>query len=148
MYNTAIRIVANKADAEDVIQETFVHVFRNLEGFIGDAPLGAWIKRITVNSALSHLRKHRKFRLVDVDENYDWPEPEEEAVYTPVDMESVHHAIKQLPDGGREILSLYLLEGYQHKEIAQILDITESTSKTQYRRAKGQLQQLLEPKLS
>lgn len=148
MYNTAIRIVANRADAEDVIQESFVQVFRNLHSFHGDASLGSWIKRITINSAISHIRKHRKFRLVDVDDNFDWPEPEEEAVYAPVDMESVHHAIKQLPDGGREILSLYLLEGYQHKEIAQILNITESTSKTQYRRAKGQLQQLLEPKLS
>lgn len=141
-------MVVNKADAEDIIQESFVQVFKNLSNFHGDSSLGTWIKRITINTAISHIRKNQKFQFVDVEDEFNLPEPEVDTEYAPVDMKTVHYAIKQLPDGGREVLTLFLLEGYQHKEIAQILDISESTSKTQYRRAKTMLQQLLEPKLS
>lgn len=137
MFNTVVRMVPNRMDAEDIIQEVFVKVFQKLKEFRGDSTLGAWIKRITINTALNFIRARKEMYFMQEEE---WERSkllqEEEKSEPEFSMEQVHHAIKNLPDGCRVILNLYLLEGYQHKEIATILKITESTSKTQYRRGK------------
>jgi RNA polymerase sigma factor (sigma-70 family) len=144
MYNTVVRMVANKMDAEDIIQEVFVKVFQKLSEFRGESTLGAWIKRITVNTTLNFIRQRKEIKFM---ENEEWDRSdllqEEKKIDPEFSMKQVHHAIKKLPDGCRVVLNLYLLEGYQHQEIASILKITESTSKTQYRRGK----QLLAKKL-
>lgn len=137
MYNTVVRMVPNKMDAEDIIQEVFVKVFQKLNKFRGESTLGAWIKRITVNTTLNFIRQRKEIKFM---ENEEWDRSnllqEEKKIDPEFSMKQVHHAIKKLPDGCRVVLNLYLLEGYQHQEIASILKITESTSKTQYRRGK------------
>lgn len=137
MYNTVVRMVPNKMDAEDIIQEVFVKVFQKLSEFRGESTLGAWIKRITVNTTLNFIRQRKEIKFM---ENEEWDRSDllqaEKKIDPEFSMKQVHHAIKKLPDGCRVVLNLYLLEGYQHQEIASILKITESTSKTQYRRGK------------
>ena len=143
MYNVVVRMVKHSEDAEDVIQEVFVKVFRNLHTFQGESTLGAWIKRITVNTTLNFIRKAKRNNEVGLDEGTEIPELIEEIDTARYSMAQIHHAIKQLPERCRVVLSLYLIEGYQHQEIADILGITVSTSKTQYRRGRQLLQEIL-----
>ena len=142
MYNVTVRMVNNSEDASDIIQEVFVKVFRNLSSFQGESTLGAWIKKITVNTTLNFLRKAKKNNTSSWEDGMDMPMEEaiDESQYS---MTQIHHAIKQLPERCRVTLTLYLIEGYQHQEIASILGITVSTSKTQYRRGRQLLQQIL-----
>jgi len=142
MYNTCIRIVANKFDAEDIIQESFVSAFSKMDGFRGDSSFGAWLKRIVVNKSLNHLRG-RKLSFVDYN-NIQIEDNTSEADELPdIPMEIIHEGIKSLPEKARVVLNLYLLEGYMHKEIAEMLGISESTSKSQYLRAKDLLKSIL-----
>ena len=144
MYHTVLRMVGKTADAEDVTQEVFSKVFANLNSFKGDSTLGAWIKRIAVNTTLNFLRKEQRMRWVDLENT---SEPSVEFVPIPEpdtsNLKRIHEAIKVLPEGCRVVFCLFLLEGYRHQEIAGILGISESTSKTQYRRARGLLQKAL-----
>ena len=144
MYHTAVRIVNNNDDAQDVVQECFIKVFDKIDTFREESTLGAWIKRIAINSACNHLRKKQRMldtHNVELDENLvSDTEEVEVSLYTP---ENIHYAIRQLPSGSRSVLTLFALEGYSHKEISEILGITESTSKTQYRRGKALLKNLL-----
>lgn len=143
MYNVAARMVPYSEDAEDIIQEVFVKVFRKLDSFQGESTLGAWIKRITVNTTLNFIRKNKNKLTTSIEDGLDVPY--EEAAINPAEysMAVIHRAIKQLPERCRVVLSLFLIEGYQHQEIADILNITVSTSKTQYRRGRMLLQQIL-----
>ena len=143
MYNVVVRMVKHSEDAEDIIQEVFVKVFRSLDKFNGESTLGAWIKRITVNTTLNFLRKAKQAHWTSIEEGLALPEVFDEVAPSRYTMPQIHQAIKQLPDKCRVVVSLFLIEGYQHKEIAQILKITESTSKTQYRRGRQLLQDLL-----
>jgi len=145
MYNIIVRMVSEKMYAEDVLQEVFTKVFRNLHSFKGDSTLGAWIKRITINTSLNFMRKNGRMQFTELEEErFAEPPKMPEQKTQNWDMSRIHEAIKQLPDGCRTVFNLYLLEGYQHKEIASILDISESTSKTQYRRARQLLREMLD----
>ncbi len=149
MYHTVVRMVPSTVDAEDIVQETFVKVFQKLDTFQGTSTLGAWIKRIAINTALNHLRRERRGRIINV-EDHEFVETADDHNYPPappLDMRNVHEAIKTLPEGCRVVLSLYLLEGYKHQEIAEILQITVSTSKSQYHRAKKLLKAKLNNKM-
>jgi RNA polymerase sigma factor (sigma-70 family) len=140
MYNLAYRMMNNREDAEDILQEAFLECFRNIESFRFESTFGAWLKSIIVNRCINQLRK-RKVELVFYDTlPADITEDEPDTVY---DTRKIFKGIEQLPDGYRIILTLYLLEGYDHSEIAQILGITESTSKSQYSRAKDKLRIIL-----
>jgi RNA polymerase sigma factor (sigma-70 family) len=147
MYNVGYRIVNNEAEAEDVLQEAFISAFRNLAYYRGDATFGAWLKRIVVNKAINYLKKRQLERLPD-DEKWDVKEEEplDELEHFPYSVAQVRDAIGRLPDGYRAVLSLYLLEGYDHSEIGGILGISESTSKSQFNRSKKKLKELLEGK--
>lgn len=147
MYNRVIRMVADRHLAEDILQEVFLKVFRYLPNFKGDATIGAWIKRIAINTTIEHLRSKRRIDYRDTLPENGVPHPASREDTPKVSMAAIHEAIKQLPGGSRVVLTLYLLEGYQHQEIAQILNISESTSKTQYRRGKLLLQEILKKKL-
>jgi RNA polymerase sigma factor (sigma-70 family) len=147
MYNTAFRILGHNAEAEDVLQESFLEVFTKISDYRGDSTFGAWLKRIVINRSISVLRR-RKLELVDNSnfENIAEEDLEFEIKDVNEDMVKwVKRGIENLPDGYRIVLSLYLLEGYDHVEIAQILNISESTSKTQYSRAKAKLKKELIP---
>jgi RNA polymerase sigma-70 factor (ECF subfamily) len=143
MFNVSYRITGRQEDAEDAIQEAFISAFRNLHNYRADATFGAWLKRIVVNKSINVLKK-RKHELMPEDEQWDVAETEEPAEYKEeLTIERVKKAIEDLPDGYRTVLSLYLLEGYDHQEISEILGITESTSKSQLNRAKGKLREKL-----
>jgi len=143
MYNVSFRIVGNEAEAEDALQEAFVSAFRNLDHYRADASFGAWLRRIVVNKSINILKQRRDLRWPEHDE-FDIPEEEEQPEYREgLTVERVKRAIQELPEGYRAVLSLYLLEGYDHQEIAEILGISESTSKSQLNRAKGKLREKL-----
>lgn len=140
MYNLAYRMTNNREDAEDLLQESFVECFRNLNSFRFESTFGAWLKTIVINRSINHLRK-KKVNLVYHD---NLPESYEDAENEPeYDCKRIISGIEMLPDGYRIIITLYLLEGYDHTEIAQILGITESTSKSQYSRAKDKLRKMI-----
>lgn len=147
MYHLVIRMVPDTAATEDILQESFIKVFQYLHHFKGESSLGAWIKRITINTTLSHLRKKEKLVYTDEFVGTDLEDVSLQEQKTVPDIKKIHDAIKRLPTGSRTVLSLHLLEGYQHQEIAQILNISVSTSKTQYRRARLLLQQALKNQL-
>ncbi len=140
MFNLALRMMNNREDAEDRLQEAFLECFRNIGTFRFESTFGAWLKRILINRCLNELRK-KKVEIV-LCENLPENITEEESV-TPYDTGKISRGIEQLPDGYRIILTLYLLEGYDHTEISQILGISESTSKSQYSRAKDKLRVIL-----
>lgn len=144
MFNVGFRITRSEEDAEDVLQEAFISAFRNLENYRGEATFGAWLKRIVVNKALNALNKRKHESIPDDDEQWDVAEDESPAEYREdLTVERVKQGIQKLPDGYRTVLSLYLLEGYDHQEIGEILGISESTSKSQLNRAKSKLKDLL-----
>jgi RNA polymerase sigma-70 factor (ECF subfamily) len=142
MFNVGYRIVNNEAEAEDVLQEAFISAFRSLDHYRGDASFGAWLKRIVINKAINVI-KQRKTEPFPEDD-FDVAEEGWDAQEFPFTVEQVRKAIESLPDGYRSVLSLYLLEGYDHAEIAGILGISESTSKSQFNRSKKKLRDLLE----
>lgn len=145
VYHTAVRMTGQQALAEDITQETFIRVFQQLATFSGSSSIGAWIKRIAVNATLNHLRQDKRFvPMSEVAEPAQLPSVSEWEKGSQQTLLRIHRAIQSLPEGSRTVLNLHLLEGYQHKEIAEILDITESTSKSQYHRAKKLLQQKLQ----
>ncbi len=140
MYNLAYRMLNNREDAEDILQEAFVDCFRNISSFRFESTFGAWLKKILINKCINHLQKKKiNLILTDMLPNNAYEE-EEETIY---DTTKIIKGIEMLPDGYRVILTLYLLEGYDHSEISQILGISESTSKSQYSRAKEKLRNQL-----
>lgn len=146
MYNTSFRIVKDTGIAEDVIQESFLDVFRKIQSFRGDSTIGAWIKRIVVNKSLNQVNRTKW----DFDTVESLPEPEiedEQNDYSVLKASQLSQVIENLPDGFRTIFSLYLLEGYDHQEISDILGISVSTSKSQYKRAKDRVREELNKKL-
>lgn len=148
MYNVGFRITGNEEDAEDVLQEAFVSAFKSLDHYRGDATFGAWLKRIVVNKSINVIKK-RKENVIPQDDEFDVPDEDVPADYKPeLSVERVRQCMEMLPDGYRSVLSLYLLEGYDHEEIAGIMGITESTSKSQLNRAKRKLKELLIRKTS
>jgi len=144
MFQISLRMLNNRADAEDILQESFVKAFKKLNQFKYESSFGAWLKRIVINNCINYLKK-RKLKWVEIkDAAIDLKaETTENQLNQLPKIEQVKEKIKQLPDGFRIVLTLYLLEGYDHVEISQILNISESTSKTQYHRAKNKLKQLI-----
>jgi len=142
MYNVCMRIMNNREDAEDMLQESFTEAFIKLDTFRYEATFGAWLKRIVVNRCLNHL-KRRNPEISTVDDLISYDQEEVQFEDNELDINKIQRAIEKLPDGYRVIFSLYLLEGYDHGEIAHIMGITESTSKTQLHRAKAKLKELL-----
>ncbi|MGB4849723.1 MAG: sigma-70 family RNA polymerase sigma factor [Saprospiraceae bacterium] len=144
MYNLCYRILGSEPEAEDALQESFVDVFRRLDSFRGESSLGAWIKRIVINHCLNELKRRKiifepiddHFRETVTDDRNEDPDVE-------YDVKRVKDAIMKLPDGYRQVLTLYLIEGYDHGEIAGILGIQESGSKSQYSRARARLREIL-----
>lgn len=142
MYNTALRMVRNPHDAEDILQSVFVEVFTKLESFRYESSIGAWMKRITVNKCINFM-KSRRMELTELTASHDKMEQPEKEPEMPYTVEKINKAIENLPDGYRVVFSLYAIEGYDHEEIGQILGVTEATSKSQYSRAKAKLREVL-----
>lgn len=142
------RYVPQEAAARDLMQDCFVKMFDKLELYDetrGD--FGAWLYRLSTNTALSHLRKEKTGIELTFPENLPDREPElTEEDFDTIDNETLLAAIRELPDGYRNILNLYVFSGKKHREIAELLDISEGTSRSQYARAKKLLKSILEKK--
>lgn len=143
MLGVAIRYIKDKERAEDVLQDAFIKVFKNLKKFKYDGSLEGWIRRIVVNTALDQLRKNKKQQgNIELDDSFieitsnSFTEEKLEA-------ESLLRIVQQLPEGYRTVFNLFAIEGYSHKEIAKKLNISENTSKSQYSRAKSVLREIL-----
>jgi RNA polymerase sigma factor (sigma-70 family) len=134
MYNIAMRFLNNQMDAEDILQESFVTAFEKLNELTNDSAFGSWLKRIVINNCISHIRR-RKIYFADIEDYAPELLLSDDDDDLSIDPVIVHSAIKELPAGGRTILALHVLEGYKHQEIADMLGISESTSKSQYKRA-------------
>lgn len=146
MYNIAIRFLNNKMDAEDILQESFIKAFNSLGELKNKDLFGSWLKRIVINNCIS-LQRKRKIAFEEINEDKFGELVELEEDVPEVDPALVHDAIKELPPKGRTVLVLRALEGYSHKEIAETLDISVSTSKTQYHRALSLLNKKLKGKV-
>jgi len=143
MYNTCYRMLDDQVEAEDVMQESFLAAFLKINTYRGEMSFGSWLKRIVINKTIDVLRS-RKVKFEELDEKAgntaedDWNElgkAEEDAGR----INRIREAVRMLPEGFRVVLSLALFEGYDHEEIAMILGISESTSRSQLARAKKKL---------
>ncbi|MCK5402073.1 MAG: sigma-70 family RNA polymerase sigma factor, partial [Flavobacteriaceae bacterium] len=146
MFNIACRYLINQEDAKDAIQEGFLKAFDNIKNYNTDYTFGAWLKRIIINQCIDALRKQRlEFSEIDtehlelVDDN-DWN------IESSITKETIINAIEELSEKHQLVIKFYLLEGYDHEEISQILDIPIKTSRTHLRRGRLQLQGLLKEK--
>ena len=144
MYIVAQRYLRDTAAAEDAMQEAFIKAFQKLSQFKGDVTFGAWLKRIVINTCLDVI-KRRKEEMTEinddvmsiVDDDDDWQ------VADATTINEVHLAIDKLPYNYRVVVQLFLLEGYDHQEISEILNISESASRTNLHRGKSQLKETL-----
>ena len=143
MFNICYRMMNDREDAEDMLQESFTEAFLKLDTFRFESAFGAWLKRITINKCINAIKK-RRVNLTVEEHIPDAPaelNPNEEI--PGLSVEKVRKAMAQLPDGYRMVFSLYLLEGYDHAEISQIMGISEATSKSQYSRAKKRIKEII-----
>jgi len=146
MYNICFRMMNNTEEAKDMLQEGFVEAFRRLESFRFESTFGAWLKKIVINKCINALEKRR---IVWVDEEVadsqiaDATSESIDEEELKLSVERVKKAMSQIPEGARVIFSLFLFEGYNHAEISEILHISESTSKTQFMRARLMVKEIL-----
>jgi RNA polymerase sigma-70 factor (ECF subfamily) len=139
-----MRIINNETEAEDVMQESFLKAFSKIDTYKGEVSFGAWLKRIVINRSLDYLKK-RKVKFEEINEKTNQL-PDYQMETKEVNVQAIKDAIQKLPDGYRVVLSLFLIEGYDHEEISEILGISNSNSRTQYLRAKNKLRELLKDK--
>jgi RNA polymerase sigma-70 factor (ECF subfamily) len=146
MFNVCYRIINQHEEAEDVLQESFIKMYKQINSYREDSTFGAWFKRIVVNNSLNHLKK-RERELIQI-ENIAYEADKE---YVENDTEDIpkativeiQNAMELLPEGYRIVFTLFLFEGYSHKEIADRLGISESTSKSQLNRSKKKMKEIL-----
>lgn len=147
MYGICLRFARNQMEAEDVMQEGFIKVFRYLKDYRNDGSLEGWIRRTMVNTAINFYKKKIKYQK---DVSLDQGEPisvEEESAIDRLSTQELLEMIRELPDGYRMVFNLNVIEGYTHKEIGDMLNISENTSKSQLSRARGVLQEKLKKKV-
>ena len=145
MYNICYRMMNNAEETQDILQESFVDAFRRIETFRFESTFGAWLKKIVINKCSNALEK-RKVTWADEEISDEYAENDNENIDEEelrLSVERVKKAMNRLPEGARVIFSLYLLEGYDHTEISEILHISESTSKTQFMRARQLVKEIL-----
>jgi len=142
MLAVCARYCKNRDDAEDILQEAFVKVFNKIESFRKESSLGYWIKRIVINTALNYHRKnvylYPHFDIEDMHQLGD-----DEILVSNYHYQDLLGLLQSLPQGCQVIFNLYAIEGYKHKEIAELLNISEGTSKSQYARAKSLLKEMI-----
>lgn len=148
LYAVSLRYCKNKTEAQDVLQDSFIKIYHNMHQYRGACPLEYWMRRIVVNTALNYIKQQKKSFLyfVDLQDRIEQIDDisEENNLMSFYNTEELIAIIQQLATGYQLVFNLYAIEGYSHKEIAEMLGVTESTSKSQYSRARKQIQVLLE----
>lgn len=144
MFNIAYRMMNNREEAEDMLQESFADAFARLGSFRYESGFGSWMKRIVVNHCLNEMKRRKAdLQFFEDMSQFDHHQDDDSGYETVLNVENVRKAMEYLPNGSKMIFSLYLLEGYDHVEISQILKISESNSKSQYMRAKQKVKEVL-----
>ncbi len=144
MFRLCLRYARDHAEAEDMLQEGFIRVFRDLTQYRGDGPLGGWIRKAMIHAALQYLRRERKFQVTDDLETIAETHEQTEHIFDQLDAKVLTRMIQQLPPGYRAVFNLYVVEGFTHPEIAGQLDISVGASKSQLFKAKAMLKSLVE----
>ncbi|AZJ36518.1 RNA polymerase sigma factor [Tenacibaculum singaporense] len=143
MYTVALRYVKDSFTAEDVMQEAFIKAFKNIDSYKDEVAFGAWLKRIVINQSIDYLKK-RKLELVSINEEITTVADDDNwNVAATISYQDIVNCIQQLKEKYRVVLTLFLLEGYDHGEISQILGISEVSSRTHLLRGKRQVQEQL-----
>lgn len=142
MFGVCLRYVKDYSEAEDVLVTAFMKVFDRLVQYKGQGSFEGWIRRVTINEALTFLRKNRNMYLEVEIEKVD-KEPEFQKLENELEVEDLLNMVKRLPEGYRTVFNLYAIEGYTHREIAKKLEINVNTSKSQLSRARKLLQKYL-----
>jgi RNA polymerase sigma factor (sigma-70 family) len=147
MYNTSLRIVNDSQEAEDIMQEGFLQAFLRIHSYTGQGSFGSWLKRIMINKSLDAIRKRKNLVSLE-DETLEIPDIPEENKEDEIRLQiaEVKEAINELPEEYRVIINLFLLEGYHHEEISEILHITNNLSRTRFVRAKQKVLKILKEK--
>ncbi len=146
MFASAIRILKHREKAEDVVQESFIKAFEKIHVLTEDANLGAWLKRIVVNSSLDLLRNNTKITYTDDSYLLENTAEEKDEIDPIISIDFVKDCINKLKEKYRVILVLYMIEDYNHREIGELLQLKESTVRNQYKRGKDQLLKLIKNK--
>jgi len=146
MMGVCLRYARNSDEAEDVLQDAFIKIFNKIPEYVKKGSLEGWVKRIVVNTALDSYRKNKKHQKDVEAGSVDYLLEQKSYIVEELKAQDLLIIINNLPDGYRMVFNLFAIEGYSHKEIAERLDITESTSKSQYSRAKKVLRDILEKK--
>ncbi len=145
LLGICLRYASNKAEAEDILQDSFVKIYFNINFFSGTGSFIGWLKKVAVNTAITHYHKNLKYRYnVDIEEHVSVETSGtsfEEDFFT---SDELYKVLNELPAGYRMVFNLYAVEGYKHKEIADMLGIDTNTSKSQYSRAKAVIREKLE----
>jgi len=143
MLSVCYRFAQSREDAEDMLQEGFIRIFTQIHTFQNKGAFEGWVRRIIVHTCINFLKKYKKFS-DSIDLGYaEYLQVKEETVPSIMQAKQVVECIRLLPVGYKTVLNLYAIEGYNHKEIAEMLDIEESTSRSQYTRAKTLLEGIL-----
>lgn len=141
MLSVCIRYVSNKETAKDLLQDGFIKVFTKIDTYTGSGAFGGWIRRIFVTTALEHLRQKDALKdSIDINEYNDWNGNDDASVLARLSADDLMACIARLPNGFRTVFNLFAIEGYSHAEIAEMLNIKESTSRSQFVRARRILQ--------
>ena len=147
LFGVCLRYASNHEEAEDILQDGFIAIYRDLYQYRPVGALGAWLRKVMVNTALQHLRKKKKmFSQVSLEKVYHL-EDRDTDIFGQFRAKALVGMLQQLPDGYRTVFNMYVVEGYSHKEIAEQLNISESTSKSQLSRAKASLREKLEKEI-
>jgi RNA polymerase sigma-70 factor (ECF subfamily) len=146
MYNASLRILADAAQAEDIMHDSFIEAFQKINDFRGEGEFGGWLKRIVINNSINYLRSKKEMTVID-DQHQELVDPaaEEELITENLfcRLEEIRQAMHKLSDEYRSVLSLHLLEGYDHQEIAEVLQMTHGNVRTRYSRAKQKLLRII-----
>ncbi len=143
MFNVACSFMNDDALAQDMMQEAFIKAFKKIDTYTGEATFGAWLKKIVINQSLDWLKK-QKLETVEIDDQAVSIEDDDSwEIESDISLQTIYHCIEQLPQRCRNVVKLYLIEGYDHQEVAQILQITEIASRSQLSRGKNRLRELL-----
>lgn len=143
MMGVCLRYTNNYEEAQDVLQDGFIKVFNKLSKFVNKGSLEGWVRRIMVNTALDHYRKNKKFQKdIEIDA-VSFKLEKKEYIVESINAQDLLKIIQTIPEGYRVVFNLFAIEGYSHKEIAEQLGVTESTSKSQFSRAKKMLRNIL-----
>ncbi len=141
MYAICMRYASSKDEAEDILQEGFIKIFTNISAYEEKGMFESWLKRIFINTAITIYHKNRKHRFhLDIDEAQDYLMPSTERENNTLTQEELLKIINSLPEGYRMVFNLFAIEGLKHKEIADLMNIDENTSKSQYSRARKIIQ--------